>query len=192
MHVIIESASRILSKLFRESPADRILYPYLASELRSRGYVLGIKNLGYIRFTSSHLSRHLPRNGKGWKSGELFLLELDFFWHGQFAHLRGVIGPGDEFYRSRILRAVEGLNLYRKPDGNRWLVVYSKRKKFSAQDVCLEDKDEIERVIRQLVDFFADDIEALLSAIDKAIPEPVVAPATMPSHHQSREEANLD
>lgn len=172
MHAIIESVGRILSKLFRESPADRILYPYLASELCGRGYVLGTKNLGYIRFTSSHLSRHLPRTGEGWKGGELFLLELDFFWHGQCAHLRGVIGPGDEFDRSRILGAVEGSNLYRKPDGNRWLVVYSKQKKFSAQDVCLEDKEEIERVIRQLVDFFADDIDRLLAAIDKAIPEP--------------------
>jgi hypothetical protein len=169
---IIEIASRILSKIFRECPADRILYPYLASELRSRGYVLGSKNLGYIRFTSSHLSRHLPRTGTGWKNGELFLLELDFFWQGQFAQLRGVIGPGDEIDRSRIFHAVEGSNLCRKPDGNRRLVVYSRRKKFSAQDVCLEDEDEIERVIRQLVDYFADDIEALLSAIDKAIPEP--------------------
>ena len=155
----------------RPDPAS-ILYPYFKGlQLKSRGFAIGSRNKGYVRFTSKELAQRLPKDGEGWPDKEVFLFEIDYFWSDQNAAAKAVIAPGNEMVREIILTAAKSLSSYRQPAGKKWSVFYLKKVKFVASEVSNEDKSEIENKIKKVVDAVAADAEQIFSTIAKALPE---------------------
>ncbi len=154
----------------RPDPAS-VLYPYFEAELRSRGFEIGSRNKGYVRFTSKRLAELLPRGGQGWPDKEVFLFEIDYFWSGQKAVAKAVIAPGNEKVREAILTAAKALGSYRKPEGKKWSVFYLKRMRFVAPDVSSEDESEIKSKVKKVVDAVAADATEIFSTVSEALRE---------------------
>jgi hypothetical protein len=153
----------------RPDPAS-ILYPYFEAELKSRGFEIGSRNKGYVRFTSKELAQGLPRDGEGWPGKEVFLFEIDYFWSDQNAVAKAVIAPGNEKVRETILAAAKSLASYRKPEGKKWTVFFLKKEKFIASEVSNEDESEIKIKVKKVVDAVAADAMQIFSTISKALP----------------------
>jgi hypothetical protein len=153
----------------RPDPAS-ILYPYFEAELKSRGFEIGSRNKGYIRFTSTELAKRLPRDGQGWPDKEVFLFEIDYFWSDQNAIAKAIIAPGNEKVREIVLAAAKSIASYRKPEGKKWSVFYMKKVKFVASEISNEDESEIKNKVKKVVDAVALDAEQIFSTIASAIP----------------------
>src|SRR5262249_53746690 len=146
----------------RPDPAS-VLYPYFETELRTRGFEIGSKNKGYVRFTSKDLAKRLPKVGKGWPDKEIFLFEIDYFWSDRDAIVKAIVAPGDEMLRDLILNSVKSLSMYRKPEGKKWSVFYMKKIKFVASEVISEEESDIRSKIKSIIEGIADDIEKIAS-----------------------------
>jgi hypothetical protein len=137
--------------------------------LKSRGFVIGSKNKGYVRFTSSELAHQLPRVGAkdAWSDKEIFLFEIDYFWSKQNAIAKATVAPGDEKWRELILNVAKTLEHYRKPEGKKWSVFYMKKVKFAAVDVSNEEEAEIKKKVAAVIDTFAIDAKKIFAAVSK-------------------------
>jgi PD-(D/E)XK nuclease superfamily protein len=153
----------------RPDPAS-ILYPYFEAELKSRGFEIGSRNKGYVRFTSKELTQLLPRDGEGWPDKEAFLFEIDYFWSDQNAVAKAVIAPGSQNVRETILTAAKSLSSYRPPEGKKWSVFYMKKVKFVASEVSNDDESEIKSKVKKVVEAVAADASQIFSTIAKALP----------------------
>ena len=152
----------------RPDPAS-ILYPYFEAELKSRGFEIGSRNKGYVRFTSKELAQRLPRDGEGWPDKEEFLFEIDYFWSDQNAVAKAVIAPGNENVRETILTAAKSLASYRKPEGKKWSVFYLRKVKFVASEVSNEDESEIKSKVKKVIDAVATDATQIFERIAEAL-----------------------
>jgi hypothetical protein len=135
----------------RPDPAN-ILYPYFEKEITKRGYVIGSKNKGYLRFTSEKLSKLIPKTGQGLPDKESFLFEIDYFWSGKYAIVNALISPCDDLTKQKILSAVEGAISFKKPSGKKWLVFYKHKTPFIPEEIVKEDDEEIEKKISEIID----------------------------------------
>ena len=152
----------------RPDPAS-ILYPYFEAELKSRGFEIGSRNKGYVRFTSKELAQRLPRDGEGWPDKEEFLFEIDYFWSDQNAVAKAVIAPGNENVRETILTAAKSLASYRKPEGKKWSVFYLRKVKFVASEISNEDESEIKSKVNKVIDAVATDATQIFERIAEAL-----------------------
>ncbi|MBK3665080.1 PD-(D/E)XK nuclease family protein [Bradyrhizobium diazoefficiens] len=154
----------------RPDPAS-VLYPYFEEEFKARGFVIGSRNKGYVRFTSRELADRLPRiAGVGWPDKEVFLFEIDYFWSDQNAVAKAIISPGNEELRETILSAAKDLKSYRKPEGKKWSSFYLKKSKFVASEVYNEDEAEIKAKVRRVVEAIEADANEIFTTIAKALP----------------------
>jgi hypothetical protein len=166
-----------LDFIFKNLPDPaNILYPYFEDELKSRGFEIGSRNKGYVKFTSKELAQLLPRHGEGWPEKEVFLFEIDYFWSKQNAVAKAVIAPGDETVREMILNAAKSLTSYRKPEGKKWSGFYLRKVKFVASEVSNEDEAEIKSKVKKVVDSIAADATQIFSTIAKAVAPRAAAP----------------
>jgi hypothetical protein len=153
----------------RPDPAS-VLYPYFEKELESRGFVIGSRNKGYIRFTSRELAGRLPRTGVGWPDKEAFLFEIDYFWSDQNAVAKAIISPGNEALREEILSATKDFKDYRKPEGKKWSSFYLKKSKFVASEVYNEDVDDIKAKVKRVIANIEADANEIFSRVAKVLP----------------------
>jgi hypothetical protein len=153
----------------RPDPAS-VLYPYFEEELKSRGFVIGSRNKGYVRFTSRELADRLPRTGGGWPDKEVFLFEIDYFWSDQNAVAKAIISPGNEGLRETILSAAKDLKSYRRPEGKKWSSFYLKKSKFVASEVYNEDEGEIRAKVKKVIENIEADANEIFATIAKAVP----------------------
>ncbi|WP_316228188.1 MULTISPECIES: PD-(D/E)XK nuclease family protein [unclassified Bradyrhizobium] len=152
----------------RPDPAS-VLYPYFEEELKSRGFVIGSKNKGYVRFTSRDLAERLPRTGGGWPDKEAFLFEIDYFWSDQNAVAKAIISPGNEGLRETILSAAKDLKSYRRPEGKKWSSFYLKKSKFVASEVYNEDEGDIRAKVKKVIENIEADANEIFATIAKAL-----------------------
>lgn len=153
----------------RPDPAS-ILYPFFEQELKARGFVIGSKNKGFVRFTTNSLDGRLPRSGSWWSEKEIFLFEIDYYWSGKNAIGKAIISPGDEELREKILRCVQGLKFYHKPEGRKWLVFFTKKVKFCASEVIAEEEAEIRKKVALVVDAVVGEAQEVFDTINRSIP----------------------
>jgi hypothetical protein len=147
--------------------ASSALYPIFEDIIKSKGYVVGSKNKGYIRFTSEKLNKLIPKSGLGWPGKELFLFEIDYFWSNKSINIKAVIAPGDEVVAKKIIAAVAGSKHFKKPTGKKWLVFYVKKFPFDIEEVMTEDDGEIKRRLESIIDKTLPDIDELIGLIEK-------------------------
>jgi hypothetical protein len=153
----------------RPDPAN-VLYPFFEEEVKSRGFVIGSKNKGFVRFTSKELAERLPKTGEGWPDKEIFLFQIDYFWNDKQAVAKAIICKGDDALHQTILAAVKGLKKYRKPEGKKFTAFYLEKPSFTASIVASEDKSEIEAQVKSVIDAVADDAKEIFAMIERALP----------------------
>jgi PD-(D/E)XK nuclease superfamily len=142
----------------RPDPAT-ILYPHFENEIKRRGYYIGSKNKGCVRFTTEQLNKVVPKTGKGWPGKESFLFEIDYYWSAKYAIVNAVISPCDEILREMILSAVKESKFYKKTNGKKWLVFYKMKRPFVAEEIAKEDDDD---EIKNKIAFILDEVEPVI------------------------------
>jgi hypothetical protein len=150
----------------RPDPSS-ILYPYFEKVILDAGFVIGSKNKGYIRFTTQALKNHLPNNGQGWPNKEVFLFEIDYYWHDKTADVKAVIAPCGDSIRDALHDAVKESKFYKVPPGKKWLVLYRRKLPFIASEVIKEDEDEIKKKINKIIEEVRPAINDISDRIEK-------------------------
>ena len=146
--------------------ASSLLYPIFEDILKSYGYVIGSKNKGYIRFTSTKLKTIIPNHGNGWPGKELFLFEIDYFWSKKSLNVKAVIAPGDEIIAKKIMDAVSSSKLFKNPSGKKWLVFYMKKFSFTAEEMVNEDDKLIKNKITAIIEKVKPEIDELIDLVE--------------------------
>jgi len=152
----------------RPDPAS-ILYPYFEKEILKKGFVIGSKNKGCIRFVTQDLYNILPKNAQGWPEKEAFLFEVDYYWAIRKAVVKAVVSPGDPKTQETIINAVKKHGDYQKPLGKKWLVFYIKKFNFVASDIINETEEEIQKQVQNIVTSIAPAAEQFCSLIQKQL-----------------------
>jgi PD-(D/E)XK nuclease superfamily protein len=152
----------------RPDPAST-LYPYFEAELKSRGFQIGSRNKGYVRFTSPHLAAVLPKLGRGWPDKETFLFEIDYFWSDKRAVGKAMVAPGDDDVRAKILAAARKYPKYRDPEGRQWSAFYIDRTAFVASEVSNDDEESIKRKVKNVVDAFAKEAADIFAVLENGL-----------------------
>ena len=137
--------------LNRPDPAT-LLYPIFEEEIKKRGYIIGSKNKGCIKFTTEDLNKILPKAGQWWTDKELFLFEIDYYWSDKDAIVNAIISPCDEDNRKKILDSVQTSKHFKKPGGKKWSVFFKKKYGFVASEIVNEDIKDIQKRINKILD----------------------------------------
>jgi len=135
----------------RPDPAS-ILYPFFETEIKNKGFVIGSKNKGCIRFVTKNLYDILPKNSQGWPEKEAFLFEIDYFWTNKKAVIKATIAPGDQKTQETIIKAVQTHPKFQQPLGKKWLVFYINKFNFVASEIINETEEEINLQVKNIVD----------------------------------------
>lgn len=142
------------------------LYDYFKNALTERGYVIGSKNKGYIRFTTKKLRKLIPDTGNGWPDKESFLFEIDYYWSDKNAVCKACISPCDDSVSEKILNAVADKPYYEKPKGSKWKVFYNRKMNFRASEVINNDKGIIQAAVNKILDDFCKVVDEIARDIE--------------------------
>mgnify|MGYP000874304586 CR=1 FL=1 len=150
----------------RPDPASD-LYPFFEKAIIEKGYTIGSKNKGYIRFTSQHLDQDIKKTGTGWKNKESFLFEIDYYWSDKNAVFKAVISPCEPDIRKKIIEKVsKNPHYYIEPKGEKWVVFCVEKEKFKASEVVNEENDKIEDKVKKIVEKFASKIDMIIKDLE--------------------------
>jgi len=130
-----------------KSDAASELYPVFVNKITDSGWVMGSKNKGYARFLTTKLKDIVPNKGQGWPLKENFLFEIDFFWSKNKAVFKTVVSPGDLDLQNIFRKALENVEGYKKPRGNKWLVNFQHSWKFDTEDLIGVSENEIKNIL---------------------------------------------
>ena len=118
------------------------LYPVFEKWFKNKGLIIGSKNKGCIKFLTPELDKLVPRKGNGWPLKECFLFELDFYWNKKNKTLfKTVIAPCDKEIQNIFKKALENVEGFKKPSGEKWLVHFQIDWKF-IKDNFVDEIDE--------------------------------------------------
>jgi len=123
------------------------LYPVFVNKIADSGWVMGSKNKGYARFLTKKLKDIIPNKGQGWPLKENFLFEIDFFWSKNKAVFKTVVSPSDVELQNIFRKALENVEGYKKPRGNKWLVNFQHSWKFDTEDLIGVSENEIKKIL---------------------------------------------
>mgnify|MGYP000553580556 FL=1 len=123
------------------------LYPVFVNKIADSGWVMGSKNKGYARFLTKKLKDIIPNKGQGWPLKESFLFEIDFFWSKNKAVFKTVVSPSDVELQNIFRKALENVEGYKKPRGNKWLVNFQHSWKFDTEDLIGVSENEIKKIL---------------------------------------------
>lgn len=121
-------------------------YQIFESYLVGKGYKIGSKNKGWIRFLTPELSSLqsaglLSAEGQtGWPNKEIFLFEINLNKVGK-VEIKATVSPGQSPLRDLVVEANKDVAGFRNPKGKKWLVFYVEDKALDV-DALLEQTDE--------------------------------------------------
>lgn len=114
--------------------------------IKDKGYVLGSKNKGYVRFLTKELASIIPKSGfQGWKGKEAFLFEIDF-WPKTIT-FKTVISPGQEHNRQLLAQEISKIDGAQTPYGKQWLAHFRPSWKFDVTNPKKTDEDIRQKII---------------------------------------------
>lgn len=162
-YIMKEHESVELAKLLYRNHKEAIDFiieniPDRLSEIRTpieeaveeSGFKLESCNKSFARFLTGSLSESLPRSGDGWKGGECFLFELEYYEN--CISLKFVISPGHEQHRrllTEIIRSIPGSTDSR---GKRYLIYYKDKKRINFSKEKYDDPNEVKVVVKSLLE----------------------------------------
>ncbi|CAC9957817.1 hypothetical protein [uncultured Gammaproteobacteria bacterium] len=130
-----------------KSDAASKLYPVFVKKITDSDWVMGSKHKGYARFLTKKLNDIIPNKGQGWPLKENFLFEIDFFWSKNKAVFKTVVSPGSVELQNIFRKALENVEGYKKPRGNKWLVHFQHSWKFDTEDLIGVSENEIIKIL---------------------------------------------
>lgn len=131
--------------------------------IKDKGYVLGSKNKGYVRFLTKELASIIPKSGfQGWKGKEAFLFEIDF-WPKTIT-FKTVISPGQEHNRQLLAQEISKIDGAQTPYGKQWLAHFRPSWKFDVTNPKKTDEDIRQKIIEiwPKIDEIVDKVEKRL------------------------------
>lgn len=142
--------------------------------LTDNGYLIGSKNKNWIRFLTPELAR-LQNEGvlyaegqRGWPNKEIFLFEVNFTNEDKI-EFKATVSPGASDLRTKIVKACEGIEGYRNPQGEKWLVFFLTVEKFTASQLLNKEDDVVKQQLDKLFSSVKPKIELISSAIANAL-----------------------
>lgn len=121
-------------------------YQIFESYLVGKGYKIGSKNKGWIRFLTPELASLqveglLSAEGQtGWPNKEVFLFEINLNKVGK-VEIKATVSPGQSPLRDLVVEANKDMAGFRNPKGKKWLVFYVEDRALDV-DALLEQTDE--------------------------------------------------
>lgn len=140
--------------------------------ITDKGWLIGSKNKGYVRFTTPAIAEVLKPYGKGgWPSNEALLFEVDFWWSSGFNDTRIffklVISPGDnDELKEELQRIIEGLPHAGTASGKKWLTYFKKKQKYKWEEIE-EDVENLTSYVQKMEDHF----DKAVAEVENAITE---------------------
>jgi hypothetical protein len=142
-------------------------------ELTSRGYEIGSRNKGYVRFLTPKLKDliHIYAHANGWPNKESFLFEIDFFWSAGKIKFYPIVPPGDEELRKILINALLKVENAKEASGKKWSTFLHKVESFEINSMSEKDEEDIKLYIRAFINKIVKTVdkveEALLGASDE-------------------------
>lgn len=148
------------------------LKPTIENFIHDKGWILGSKNKGYVRFTTPAISEVIKKYGhSGFPDNEAMLFEIDYWWGSSFDNMRIffklVIATGDnDKLRDELQRIVEALPRAGKPSGKKWLTYFLKKLKYKWEEVE-EDPNNLTPYLEKMEVYIGE----VVAAVEKAVVE---------------------
>jgi PD-(D/E)XK nuclease superfamily len=125
------------------------LYPVFENWFKQKGMIIGSKNKGCLKFSTPKLEGLIPKKGQGWPQKESFLFEIDFFWNKKNkAVFKSIVAPCDKEVQDILRKAIENVEGFKKPYGEKWLVHFQFDWKFIKENH--EDEININEIYKSL------------------------------------------
>ena len=126
--------------------------------IEKRGWILGSKGKGYLRFTTQKISEltYINTNSNGWRNKESFLFEFVLNPSKNRMNSKTVIAPSDQNYNTtRLSEILMEIDEFKQPWGKKWLVNYQRLVKFPFSKVDDMSREEIELEFDEIIEGFA-------------------------------------
>jgi len=138
----------------------------LVELLQEKGYVFSSNTKRYVRFTTRKIDEltYKNENSNGWKDGESFLFQFEFWEPQNKISFKTVISPSPDGYDTdRLSEILQEIKDFREPKGKKWLVNKSKVYKFDL-DAIYEKTDA--EVTDQLLKIYKR-VEGIISSVEE-------------------------
>jgi hypothetical protein len=148
------------------------LKPPIEEFVTNKGWLLGSRNKGYVRFTTPTIAEIMKPYGKGgWPDNEVMLFEVDYWWSSGLDNTRIffklVISPGDnDELKGELQKIIEERPQAGKPSGTKWLTYFLKKLKYKWEKVE-EDPENLRTYLKNMEDH----IEKTVTEVEKAVVE---------------------
>jgi len=132
------------------------------NQIEKRGWILGSKGKGYLRFTTQTISEltYINTSSNGWRNKESFLFEFVLNPSKNRMNSKTVIAPSDPQYEtSRLSEIFMEIDGFKHPSGKKWLVNYQKLVRFPFTKLDDLSQEEIEIEFDKILNGFAPIVE---------------------------------
>ena len=132
------------------------------NQIEKRGWILGSKGKGYLRFTTQTISEltYINTSSNGWRNKESFLFEFVLNPSKNRMNSKTVIAPSDPQYEtSRLSEIFMEIDGFKHPSGKKWLVNYQKLVRFPFTKLDDLSQEEIEFEFDKILNGFAPIVE---------------------------------
>lgn len=141
---IYRNHQKLLDFIFENKP-DHLddFYEIMESFLREKGYIIGSKNKGYIRFIKPEVMALVPKYkiANGWPNREAFLFEIEFrFLHRITFRALSTPAPTNTAYKNKLAGIIKNLGVARKIT-EKWQVFFLEDTAFDVEKAITEGEE---------------------------------------------------
>lgn len=136
-------------------------YNILSKKVEERGWVLGSKNKGYVRFMTKDIEPLILRYNKanGWPKKEAFLFEFGF--SSKVLKFITVISPPKDYqkYDKRLVEIMDEMEDAKSKLGEKWKVHFSKSIPWNLENAVMNWNEEYDKKLDDFLDKIATIVE---------------------------------
>jgi uncharacterized protein YjfI (DUF2170 family) len=151
---IYKNHKELLDFIFENKPDFATDFRNLfENELINRGYIIGSRNKGYVRFLTPRLKEliHVYAHANGWPNKESFLFEVDFFWSGSKIKFYPIVPPGDDEIRQILIDAILKVEGAKEAWGKKWSTFLHTNENFDMNRMSEKDENDVKIYIAKFV-----------------------------------------
>lgn len=165
---IYKNHKELLDFIFENKPDFATDFRNLfEAELVTRGFYIGSRNKGYVRFLTPKLKDliHIYAHNNGWPNKESFLFEIDFFWSGGKIKFYPIVPPGDENMRKILIDGILKIEGAKDAWGKKWSTFLHTIENFDINSMSEKDESEVKTYINK----FANKIQKTVESVEDAL-----------------------
>lgn len=165
---IYRNHQKLLDFIFENKPDSIDVFSKLTEQfLREKGYIIGSKGKGIIRFISNEIKDLVPiyKQPNGWPLKEAFMFELDFYKEKRLVFkATGSPAPSNPAYKNKLAEVLKRMKDARKTT-DIWQVFLSLETPLDIKKLALE---EPEKLTSKLAAFWTR-VSPLISEVEQAM-----------------------